>query len=212
MKSTTRTSKSVALILLTAFLTSTTSISGFCQAACAEDLSPRAVALNIPVPESDQTSLKAEIPMVPDGLGSSNGSGPGIDIVNDSLNFHRAMGNSAPQGGNTLQGNISQNQSMVMSGNGFFNNQSAMPQQSYLNNSNNTSNPGYGAYGAYSGSMPQTANNFMNNPDMMKRAAGVVGAAALFGVFVKNGGLSGVTRSVGWDNHRHIRGASIGGY
>ncbi len=209
MKSTTRTSKSVALILLAAFLTSTTSITGFCQAAYAEDLSPRAVALNIPVSQSDQTSLKAEIPVVPDGLGSSNGSGPGIDIVNDSLNFHRAMGNSAPQGGNTLQGNISQHQSGVMSGNGYHNNQSAMTQQNYLNN---TSIPGYGAYGGYSGSMPQTANNFMNNPDMMKRAAGVVGAAALFGVFVKNGGLSGVTRSVGWDNHRHIRGASIGGY
>ena len=208
MKSTTRTGKSVALILLTAFLTS-----GLCQAASAEDLSPRAVALNIPIPESHQASssdsLKAEIPVVPDGLGSAAGSGPGIDIVNDSLNFHRSMGNSAPQGSNPLQGNISQSQAMPVTGNGYYNNQAAMPQQSYANNM------GYGAYGGNTGNtgnMSQAANNFMNNPDMMKRAAGVVGAAALFGVFVKNGGISGVTRSMGWDNHRHVRGASIGGY
>ena len=205
MKSTTRTGKSVALILFATLVTS-----GLCPAAFAEDLSPRAVALNIPVPgnaqESSGDSLKAEVPEVPDGLGSAAGSGPGIDIVNDSLNFHRAMGNSAPQGGNTIQGNISQSQAVPVVGNGYYNNQAAMPQQSYANNM------GYGAYGGNTGNMPQAANNFMNNPDMMKRAAGVVGAAALFGVFVKNGGLSGVTRSMGWDNHRHVRGASIGGY
>lgn len=205
MKSTTRTGKSVALILFATLVTS-----GLCPAAFAEDLSPRAVALNIPVPgnaqESSGDSLKAEVPEVPDGLGSAAGSGPGIDIVNDSLNFHRAMGNSAPQGGNTIQGNISQSQAVPVAGNGYYNNQAAMPQQGYANNM------GYGAYGGNTGNMPQAANNFMNNPDMMKRAAGVVGAAALFGVFVKNGGLSGVTRSMGWDNHRHVRGASIGGY
>ncbi|MBI1270247.1 hypothetical protein GC174_07435 [bacterium] len=202
MKSTTRTSKSVAVVLLTAFFTSTTLTSGFCQAVFAEDLSPRAVALNIPVSQSNQTSLKAEVPVVPDGVVSSAGSGPGIDIVDDSLNFHRAMGYSAPQGANTLQGNVSQSQSHSNStGNSYYNNQAAMPQQSYAR-----------AYGGNASTMPQAASNFMNNPDMMKRAAGVVGAAALFGVFVKNGGLSGVTRSVGWDNHRHVRGASIGGY
>lgn len=196
MKSTTRTSKSVALILLATLATS-----GLCPAAFAEDLSPRAVALNFPVSASNQTSLKAEVPVVPDGLGASNGSGPGIDIVNDSLNFHRAMGNSAPQTGNTIQGSISQNQAMPVTGNGYYSNQQAMTQQSYAS-----------AYGGNTGNMPQAANNFMNNPEMMKRAAGVVGAAALFGVFVKNGGISGVTRSMGWDNHRHVRGASIGGY
>lgn len=196
MKSTTRTGKSVALILLATLVTS-----GICPAAFAEDLSPRAVALNFPVSASNQTSLKAEVPVVPDGLGASAGSGPGIDIVNDSLNFHRAMGNSAPQAGNTIQGSISQNQAMPVTGNGYYNSQAAMPQQSYAS-----------AYGGNAGTMPQAANNFMNNPEMMKRAAGVVGAAALFGVFVKNGGISGVTRSMGWDNHRHVRGASIGGY
>ncbi|MBX9949500.1 MAG: hypothetical protein K2Y39_10055 [Candidatus Obscuribacterales bacterium] len=54
-------------------------------------------------------------------------------------------------------------------------------------------------------------NTIMNDPKMMQRAVGVAGAAALFGLFVTNGGVGGMMRSAGMDTTRHIRGPG-GGY
>lgn len=42
------------------------------------------------------------------------------------------------------------------------------------------------------------------------QAIGAIGAAALLGTFITNGGVGGMMKSVGWNNTRHIRGASIG--
>ena len=44
------------------------------------------------------------------------------------------------------------------------------------------------------------------------KTIGIVGATALMGSFISNGGVGGMLKSVGWDNKRHIRGQSIGGY
>lgn len=39
-----------------------------------------------------------------------------------------------------------------------------------------------------------------------KRAIGLIGATALMGAFVQNGGVGGLMKSLGMDNQRHIRG------
>ncbi len=76
----------------------------------------------------------------------------------------------------------------------------------------------------YPPSVPCTINVFQTpvqqqQPDLAQsllgvdsKTVGVVGATALMGAFMQSGGVGGALRSAGWDNHRHIRGQSIGGY
>lgn len=78
---------------------------------------------------------------------------------------------------------------------------------------NNSSSGGLAGNGMSSGGdiVQSIGNTLMNDPKMMQRAVGVAGAAALFGLFVTNGGVGGMMRSAGMDNTRHIRGPG-GGY
>lgn len=45
----------------------------------------------------------------------------------------------------------------------------------------------------------------------LQQTIGVLGAAAILGVFMQRGGIGGVLQDIGWDNRRHIRGPG-GGY
>lgn len=73
-------------------------------------------------------------------------------------------------------------------------------------------NSGISNGSAGSGDIVQSiGNTIINDPKMMQRAVGVAGAAALFGLFVTNGGVGGMMRSAGMDTTRHIRGPG-GGY
>ncbi|HNB24905.1 MAG TPA: hypothetical protein PKZ32_20960 [Candidatus Melainabacteria bacterium] len=78
---------------------------------------------------------------------------------------------------------------------------------------NNSLTGGMAGKGMSSGGdiVQSIGNTLMNDPKMMQRAVGVAGAAALFGLFVTNGGVGGMMRSAGMDNTRHIRGPG-GGY
>lgn len=182
--------------------------------ALADELSPPCVALNSPVAESSSNpvsplgnSLKAEVPVVLDG------KNPGIDIVNDSLKYHSALG-IGNQAGNQRTANSPYTYNLNASRNRQI--ASRYPYQNQMQ-ANSQSNMQYGStsmqnmYYPNQGQMMQSGQPQIS-PEMMKKAVGVMGAAALVGVFVKSGGLKGVTRSMGWDNRRRIRGSSIGGY
>ena len=204
--------------LLSATLALIISASIMPAAMAGEELSPPCVALNSPIVEKSnssfdapvgmQDSLKAEVPFVADG------KSPGIDIVNDSLKYHSnlgmsntgAMGNQGSSNPYAYNLNATMNNHSLNQNPYTANTQQSM-QYSAMNQMAGRQNMYYGNQAQM---MPQ--NQMQISPDMMKKAVGVVGAAALLGVFVKSGGLKGVTQSMGIDNHRHIRGSSIGGY
>lgn len=151
-------------------------------------------------------------------LGQANAFGNGV--INDgssnamnSMNGMNTMNGSAQM--NVMNGMSSMNNSMNSgmfnsSNNGINNMSSGMMQQNGMNNvaASTMQNNGTNSNG---GGIAQTiGNTLMNDPQMMQRAVGVAGAAALFGLFVGNGGVGGMMRAAGMDNTRHIRGSVVG--
>lgn len=55
----------------------------------------------------------------------------------------------------------------------------------------------------------QMAQQQHDEGQALKRTVGALGAAAVMGVFLQNGGIGGALRSMGWDNTRHIRGPAV---
>lgn len=201
--------------ILATFLILTT-FSVTCPGAYAEDLSPAPVALDTPVVEqSHNNSLSASLPELEDSKTNSN-----IDIVNDSLKYH-SMVNPQQNQMKSLTPQIPLNGSVHLRNNYMGNNsiQNRSPNQFNQMSANrqtmmpmNRQNQMYQM--PMNRQMPQYGhqNQMQLSNKSMQKAIGVVGAAALMGMFVKNGGIGGLTRSMGWDNKRHIRGSSIGGY
>jgi len=144
-----------------------------------------------------------------------NGLSTNLNSQNTQLGQGNTFGNAALNNGcsNEMNG---MNQTSAMNGYAQMN---AMNGMSNMNNGfNNGMNNMAGGMmqntgmNNNSGGIAQTiGNTIMNDPKMMQRAVGVAGAAALFGLFVTNGGVGGMMRSAGMDNTRHIRGPG-GGY
>lgn len=174
--------------------------------AYAEDLTPTSIALSHDSNSmAERSSLKASIPEVDDGQMAR-----GVDIVSQSLKYHssvnpemtpppgkvRAMPVSMPQ--QPLVGAVRQNS---------VNNRMAMPMNQMQYGQIPNQNPMM-ARNQFNQMMPQYRPPMVPqvSSDTVKKAIGVAGTAALVGVFVKSGGLGGLTRSLGWDNHRYMRG------
>jgi hypothetical protein len=118
------------------------------------------------------------------GMNQTNGMNGNNSMSNG---FNNGMNNGIMQGGMMQNNGMMQNSGM---NNGFA--------------TNDMSGAGNG------GIVQSIGNTIMNDPKMMQRAVGVAGAAALFGLFVTNGGVGGMMRSAGMDNTRHIRGSVVG--
>jgi hypothetical protein len=138
----------------------------------------------------------------------NNGSSNAMSSMN-GINSMNTMNGSAQM--NVMNGMSNMNSGMFNGSNDGMNNMSnGMTPQNSMNNmaggmvQNNGMN-------SNSGGIAQTiGNTLMNDPQMMQRAVGVAGAAALFGLFVGNGGVGGMMRAAGMDNTRHIRGSVVG--
>ncbi|MBX9692810.1 MAG: hypothetical protein K2Z81_10530 [Cyanobacteria bacterium] len=162
---------------------------------------------------------------------------PNVDILDESLKFHSNMGNSgadmvpmsgaiAGSTGNHMAGSMyGGNNNLIMQQNMMQQNmmqQQSMMQQNMMPMMGSCMMNGQAVM--YPANTPCTINVFQTpvqpqQPDLAQsllgvdsKTVGVVGATALMGAFMQNGGVGGMLRSAGWDNHRHIRGQSIGGY
>lgn len=123
------------------------------------------------------------------GMNTMNGSAQ-MNVMNGMNNMNSGMFNGSNGGMNNMA-------SGMMQQNGMNNMAGSMMQNNGMNSNN--------------GGIAQTiGNTLMNDPQMMQRAVGVAGAAALFGLFVGNGGVGGMMRAAGMDNTRHIRGSVVG--
>ncbi len=122
---------------------------------------------------------------------------PGVDILDESLKYHN-MGAQNPA--------LSSNFNQSPQANGF----SGGNQNSAAGNSNASlmSKPLFGSAGLFqtAGAPPASTNG--GGSGINSQAVGAIGAAALLGTFLTNGGVGGMIKSVGWDNSRHMRGAS----
>ncbi|MBX3076631.1 hypothetical protein KF707_10910 [Candidatus Obscuribacterales bacterium] len=122
---------------------------------------------------------------------------PGVDILDESLKYHN-MGVQNPA--------LSSNFNQSPQANGF----SGGNQNSAAGNSNASlmSKPLFGSAGLFqtAGAPPVSTNG--GGSGINSQAVGAIGAAALLGTFLTNGGVGGMIKSVGWDNSRHMRGAS----
>lgn len=122
---------------------------------------------------------------------------PGVDILDESLKYHN-MGAQNPA--------LSSNFNQSPQANGF----SGGNQNSAAGNSNANlmSKPLFGSAGLFqtAGAPPASTNG--GGSGINSQAVGAIGAAALLGTFLTNGGVGGMIKSVGWDNSRHMRGAS----
>jgi hypothetical protein len=137
------------------------------------------------------------------GLNNANGLN-GANGMNATNNMNNGINTGMP---NSLNNGI--NTGMPNSLNNAINN-GGQPNIGMMQNSGINSGISNGSAG--SGDIVQSiGNTIINDPKMMQRAVGVAGAAALFGLFVTNGGVGGMMRSAGMDTTRHIRGPG-GGY
>lgn len=122
---------------------------------------------------------------------------PGVDILDESLKYHN-MGAQNPA--------LSSNFNQSPQANGF----SGGNQNTAAGNSNASlmSKPLFGSAGLFqtAGAPPVSTNG--GGSGINSQAVGAIGAAALLGTFLSNGGVGGMIKSVGWDNSRHMRGAS----
>lgn len=153
-------------------------------------------ALNLPVLNSSIAGYASVSDVVPNPVGVTSG----VDILDESLKFHSqangqpvarpaaAMTNQNFHAGVVAQGVC--NHATASGGNAQTCCQHAQ------GNATATNSPG---------------GTGLNTP-LNSRAIGAIGAAALVGTFLGNGGVGGMIKSVGWDNSRHTRGMSIGGY
>ena len=130
---------------------------------------------------------------------------PGVDILDESLKYHN-LGAQNPG----LNRNFNQNQSTggfsAVTQNGNAGSPStANPNASLM------SKPLFGNAGLFQAAVGGTPTGTSGGGGGMNtQAIGAVGAAALLGTFLTNGGVGGMMKSVGWDNSRHMRGAVAG--
>lgn len=149
------------------------------------------------------------------GQGNALGNGAmnnGSSIATSSMNgtnITNTMNGSAQL--NVMNGMSNMNSGMFNGSNGGINNMSSgMMQQNGMNNMAGGMMQNAGMNSNNGGIAQTIGNTLMNDPQMMQRAVGVAGAAALFGLFVGNGGVGGMMRAAGMDNTRHIRGSVVG--
>ncbi len=129
----------------------------------------------------------------------------GVDILDESMKYHNnGCSNNFTTPNMMMNGNASYGQMMPQNGTMIGGNQMATP--CYSLNNCTVVMPG--------AAMPNQMQmqNGMSGNGLNTQAIGVMGAAALMGVYLQNGGLGGMLKSVGWDNKFHISGQSIGGY
>lgn len=124
------------------------------------------------------------------------GTTKGVDILDESLRYHSHAGGAGNQSGAQQQA----------AGSGC--------QGQHFNPCNRHSHCHHGTScgGGHAQTQAAVQNNNADGGQISTRAIGAIGAAALMGTFLSNGGIGGMMKSVGLDNSRHIRGASIGGY
>jgi hypothetical protein len=138
-------------------------------------------------------------PYVPGSSGA-----PGVDILDESLKYHNI--------GVAQNQNFNQNQNNAQTGNPnaglmarpLFGGSGIMQGNSMQNGCQ------HGSCQHATGGGGAGGGGALGN-GISTQAIGAVGAAALLGTFLTNGGVGGMIKSVGWDNSRHMRGASIGG-
>ena len=155
-------------------------------------------SLNLPVLNSTVSGYASVSDVVPNPVGVTSG----VDILDESLKFH-SQGN----------GQLASRPNLPM------NNQNPNLGVSLQNSCSHATAAGASAQGccqhAHGNATANSASNAggtgLNTP-LNTRAIGAIGAAALVGTFLGNGGVGGMIKSVGWDNSRHTRGMSIGGY
>lgn len=130
----------------------------------------------------------------------------GVDILDESMRYHNNFNTSSNGFGvpNSMNGNMGYGQMMpqqsTMSG--------GMGQPCYSLNNCTVVMPGAQVPNA----MQSGVQNNVLGTGLNTQQVGVMGAAALMGVYLQQGGLGGMLKSVGWDGKRHIMGQSIGGY
>lgn len=148
-------------------------------------------SLNLPVLNSTISGYTSVTDVVPNQVGVTSG----VDILDESLKFH------SQSNGQMASTPVPQNASQNFTAGAVCNHATA-------SGANNTQGCCQHAHG----NANSTANNTGLNAPLNTRAIGAIGAAALVGTFLSNGGVGGMIKSVGWDNSRHTRGMSIGGY
>lgn len=155
-------------------------------------------SLNLPVLNSTISGYTSVSDVVPNPVGVTSG----VDILDESLKFH-SQGNgqlasrpSIPMNGQNINAGIAAQNSCSHATTAGANPQGCCQHAQGNANANAGSNNG---------------GTGLNTP-LNSRAIGAIGAAALVGTFLGNGGVGGMIKSVGWDNSRHTRGMSIGGY
>lgn len=132
------------------------------------------------------------------GMNSINGgmnAMGGINSMNGMMNKGMSNNFVMPAGGNPMQGQMMQSQMM---GNGCMH-------QGHCCHGNGMNN-------AMNGMMNNGMMNNGSSDGLNTQAIGALGAATLMGVFMQKGGVGGILQDMGWDNNRHTRGSSIGGY
>ncbi|MDZ4835858.1 MAG: hypothetical protein SGJ27_18930 [Candidatus Melainabacteria bacterium] len=139
-------------------------------------------SLNLPVLNSTVSGYTAVNDVIPNAVGATSG----VDILDESLKFHSQVnGQPASRPANP------------------------MPKQQ-MQAGASLSQPI--SLATVFGGNGQSSNASANGGQISTRAIGAIGAAALVGTFLGNGGVGGMMKSTGWDNSRHTRGMSIGGY
>lgn len=130
---------------------------------------------------------------------------PGVDILDESLKYHN-LGAQNPG----LNRHLNQGQIGFSAGNQSANSNAGSP-NSTNPNASLMSKPLFGSaglFGTAGGGAP--AGTGSGGSGINTQAVGAMGAAALLGTFLTNGGVGGMMKSVGWDNSRHMRGAVAG--
>jgi hypothetical protein len=128
---------------------------------------------------------------------------PGVDILDESLKYHN-MGAQNPG----LHSAFNQpRQSNGFSGSDQNSNSGNQNFAAGNSNASLMSKPLFGSAGLFQtgGAAPSSTNGAGG---LNTQTVGAIGAAALLGTFLNNGGVGGMIKSVGWDNSRHMRGAS----
>lgn len=151
---------------------------------------------------SQLTSQNTQLGQV-NAFGGNNGcsNNNNNNNMNGNINGMNSMNNNGMNAMNSNMNGSFNNGMNAMNG-GMIQNQS-----DFANNNNNNMSNGMNNNG---GIVQSIGNCIMSDPQMMQRAVGVAGAAALLGVFVSSGGVGGMMRSAGLDNTRHIRGSVVG--
>ncbi len=157
-------------------------------------------SVNLPILNSSVSSYTSVTDVIPKPVGATSG----VDILDESLKFHnqvsgpsyaRPAGYASNQIFNTGFGAVNSVSNATVGG----------------GNQNQACPPSPGAGRSVPGQNGLSGSGSGAGGQISTRAIGAIGAAALVGTFLGNGGVGGVMKSVGWDNSRHTRGMSIGG-